>query len=421
MLEAPSETRSDDRTAMSGFPVGLLSAIAVFLVVASFGAGIVAERVVFQGGDDNGRSGPPLSQIEQLLSDESYYWPDDQEAQDAFREALDYASLQGALGLLVDQGDLDPYTAFLPPEIAEEVARQLSGEYEGIGVYIDVIEGLLTIVSPIPGSPAEEVGLLPGDILLAADGTSFTDLSLDEAQLLVQGPEGSTVRLTVMRPGRTESFMVDVVRRKIDTPVVDYSVDPESRIAVIQVSIFNDKTTEQLDAALTRAEADAAVGIVLDLRGNGGGWVTAAQEMIGRFVPTDSGVALYEDEDQAEGNDLIEVPILGGGPELFDLPMVVLVNGGTASAAEIVAGALNDFERATVVGVQTFGKGSVQRVHEFEDGSSLRVTIAEWLTPNQTGLSGVGVTPDVEVQRPEGTGRGKDPQLDRALELLTAA
>ncbi len=421
MIAAPTETWSDDRTETSGFPTGLLSAIAVFLVVASFAAGIVAERVVFQGGGDGGRSGPPLSQIEQLLRDESYYWPDDQEAQDAFREALDYGALQGAFQLLVEQEALDAYTAFLPPEVAEAVAQQLSGEYEGIGVYIEVVEGVLTIVSPIPGSPAEEVGLLPGDVLLAADGVPFTDLSLDEAQLLVQGPEGSTVQLTVLRPGQTDSFTVDVVRRKIDTPVVDYALDPESRVAVIQVAIFNDKTTEQLDAALTRSETDAVTGIVLDLRGNGGGWVTAAQEMIGRFVPTGSGVALYEDEDQAEGNELIEVPILGGGPELFDLPMVVLVNGGTASAAEIVAGALNDFERATVVGVQTFGKGSVQRVHEFEDGSSLRVTIAVWLTPDQTGLNGVGVTPDVEAQRPEGTPPGDDPQLDQALEVLASA
>ncbi len=399
-------------------PPGLAAAVAVLLVVASFAAGIIAERVVFQSDGGRDAAGPPVGQIEQLLIDESYYWPDDSETQEAFRDAIDYAALQGAFPLLAEQKWLDRYTSYLPPDLAEDVARQLAGEYEGIGVYIEETDGVLTIVSPIPDSPAEEAGLRPGDILLAADGVSFDGMTLDEAQALVQGPEGTTVQLTLLRPGETTPFTVGVERRKIDTPVVTYALEPASNVAVIRVSIFNDKTTEQLDIALGQAEVDGAVGIVLDLRGNGGGWVTAAQEMIGRFVPTGSGVALYEDEDQAEDNDLVEVPIIGEGPEVYELPLTILVDGGTASAAEIVAGALNDYDRAEIVGVQTYGKGSVQRVHDFEDGSSLRVTIALWLTPDRTVLEGVGITPDVEVLEPEGTPAEQDPQLDRAIQVV---
>ncbi len=242
-------------------------------------------------------------------------------------------------------------------------------------------------------------------------------MTIEDAQTLVQGPEGTTVELTIARPGQADPFNVTVERRRIDTPVVDYELDEDTGVAVISVSIFNDKTTSQLDTALNQALADEAVGIVLDLRFNGGGWVTAAQEMIGRFVPDDSGVALYEDDDQAEDNELVEVPIIGGGPEVFDLPLTVLVNDGTASAAEIVAGALKDYDRAQIVGVTTFGKGSVQRVHEFEDNSSLRITIALWLTPDKTVIDKAGIVPNVEVQRPEGTPEDQDPQLDRAIQV----
>jgi carboxyl-terminal processing protease len=314
---------------------------------------------------------------------------------------------------------IDPYTAYLPPAQAEQAQQRLDGEYEGIGVYIEVVDQVLTIVSPMPDSPAEEAGLLPGDVLVAVDGTTLTGLSIEEAQNLVQGPEGTTVQLTILRPGQEEPFTVDVERRRIDTPVVEYELDEASGVAVISVSIFNDKTTEQLDKALNQAIADEVAGIVLDLRFNGGGWVTAAQEMIGRFVPVDSGVALYEDDDQAEGNELVEVPIIGGGPEVFDIPLTVLVNGGTASAAEIVAGALKDYDRAQIVGVTTFGKGSVQRVHEFEDNSSLRITIAIWLTPDQTVIDGAGIVPNVEVQEPEDLPKGQDPQLERAIQVTT--
>src|SRR5215203_96167 len=415
--QIPSGTPEGPPSQIKPFPTVFVAALCGLLVVASFAAGILAERFVIEGGTGRDISGPPIAQIQQLLEDESYYWPEDSQEQDDLLTAIDYGSLRGGLQSASDLGLLDPYTAYLPPEQAEQVQQQLDGEYEGIGVYIDLIENALTIVSPMPGSPAEEVGLLPGDVLTAVDGTSLEGMTIKDAQTLVQGPEGTTVELTLARPGQADPFNVTVERRRIDTPVVDYELDEDSGVAVISVSIFNDKTTAQLDTALNQALADEAVGIVLDLRFNGGGWVTAAQEMIGRFVPDDSGVALYEDDDQAEDNELVEVPIIGGGPEIFDLPLTVLVNDGTASAAEIVAGALKDYDRAQIVGVTTFGKGSVQRVHEFEDNSSLRITIALWLTPDKTVIDKAGIVPNVEVQRPENTPEDQDPQLDRAIQV----
>jgi carboxyl-terminal processing protease len=246
-------------------------------------------------------------------------------------------------------------------------------------------------------------------------------LTPDEASLLVRGPEGTTVRLLVQRPGVPETFDVDVVRRKIDTPVVQYGFDAETGVAFVKVSIFNDKTTAQLDEALARAQADGAIALVLDLRSNGGGWVSSAQEMVGRFVPEERGPALYEDDDRADGNDLRAEPIVGGGTSAFDLPMVVLVNGGTASAAEIVAGALRDYDRATVVGEHTFGKGSVQRVHDFGDGSSIRITFAVWLTPDRHPIDGVGIAPQVAVEPPTETAAGADPDLQELIRVDSQA
>jgi carboxyl-terminal processing protease len=183
------------------------------------------------------------------------------------------------------------------------------------------------------------------------------------------------------------------------------------------VTIFGDNTTGELDQALARAEAEGVEGIVLDLRGNGGGWVTSAQEMVGRFVPEESGPALYQDVDPSD-EELASEPIIGGGARAFDVPLAVLVDGGTASASEIVAGAIRDYERGVLVGENTFGKGLVQRVHDFDDGSSARVTFARWLTPDQIPIPEEGLVPDVVVaDSPEGT---DDPQLERAIETVLA-
>lgn len=387
----------------------LIVSVCLLIAVTFFGAGVLTEREYLSdtaGGD----GGPTIEEIQELLAAESYYWPEDPATQALLLQEIEEAALRGAAAPIGDQ-----YTAYLPPEDAEIANQELEGEYGGIGVYIEIVDGAVTVVAPMDGSPAEAAGLQPGDVLLEADGHPLTGLTPEEAGAVVRGPVGSAVRLTVQRPGTAAPFDVEVVRQIIEVPLVVYGFDEQSRVAVIKVTDFGNKTTAELDAALERARADGAVGIVLDLRANGGGYVSAAQEMIGRFVPADRGPALYEDDDRAEGNDLDEREIIGGGPEVFDLPLVVLVDGGTASAAEIVAGALRDYERATIAGEKTFGKGSVQRVHDFPDGSSVRITFAIWLTPNRQPLDGAGIDPQVPLPPADNPITGPDPDLQRAI------
>jgi carboxyl-terminal processing protease len=274
----------------------------------------------------------------------------------------------------------------------------------------------MTIVAPIPGSPAEEAGIQGGDVILRIDGTSVEGLTDADALDLLKGPAGETVSLMLQRGDQEASTLV-VERRKIPIPVVTYDLDEESNIGVISIVVFGDKTAAELDAAIQAAKNDGVDGLVLDLRNNGGGWVQSAQETIGRFVPASAGPALWEDLDPNTEGDEVEQVILSGDVNAYDIPLVVLVNNGTASSAEIVAGALHDYERATIVGESTFGKGSVQRVHEFDDGSSFRLTFAHWLTPDRNAIDKVGIAPDIEVSETPPTEKG-DEQLDAAIQVL---
>ncbi len=405
----------------------LIISIGMLIAVTSFAAGVLAERDLFQGeslaavGDRisslstdasiGGDQFPRLKHVVGLIEDEYYGWPTDPTQRAERLEELENRALQGMM-----QG-LDGYSTFLVPVEQAPVAAQMSGEYEGIGVWVESPNGVLTIVAPMPGSPAEAAGLRAGDVILAADGHPLEGVTEQDSLAWVRGPEGTTVRLTIRRPGVADPFDVEVARQKIPMPAVLYSKLPNTDIAHIRVTLFGDKTTAELDDALARAKAEGVSGIVLDLRNNGGGWVTSAQEMIGRFVPEDKGVALYEDSNPNDA-DLSGEPIVGDGQDTFDTPLVILVNGGTASASEIVAGALRDYGRATLIGEKTFGKGSVQRVHDFEDGSSARITFAVWLTPNKIQIQGEGLQPDIEVAATADNASG-DPQLERAVLELT--
>jgi carboxyl-terminal processing protease len=314
-------------------------------------------------------------------------------------------------------GALDEYSTYLVPAEGHGLQEQLSGEYQGIGVWVDFPEGRATIVAPIPGSPAEAAGLRAGDVIEAVDGNPISGVAEDAVLGMVRGPEGSTVTLTIRRQGSEGALTVPVVRGRIPLHSVVYQ-PLEGDLAWIAVSVFGDRTTAELDAALEQAIAAGATGIVLDLRNNGGGWVESAKEMIGRFVPESAGPALYEDE-RPDGRARESEPIVAGAVQVYDLPVVVLVNAGTASAAEIVTGALRDYGRATVIGESTFGKGSVQRVHDFEDGSSARITFAEWLTPSLHRIQGVGITPDQEVELGPAEGTGpRDSQMRAAVAEL---
>jgi len=419
----------------------------------SFGSGIVAERYLFGGTwlrsdrlsgglDTDGNpetdvAFPRLAEVRKILEDEYFFLPASPEARatfwaelehgavegmevaaatpvaslDGFRRELDYGGARGMTEALTDD-----YTVFLEPLRGAPLREELAGEYEGIGIWVEHIEGQLTIVAPIAGSPAARADLRAGDVIVAADGQDLSGFETDAAMSVIRGPAGTSVDLTIRRPGAPELIDVTVNREPIEIPAVVYEPQADGTVAHITVSIFGDNTTRELDGALKRAKAEGVKGIVLDLRGNGGGWVTSAQEMIGRFIPEDAGPALFQDLDLQDDDDLISEPIVGGGETAFDIPLVVLIDGGTASAAEIVAGAIRDYERGTLVGESSFGKGLVQRVHDFEDGSSARVTFARWLTPNKSPIPDEGLAPDLNVKAdPEAAGDG---QLERAVEVV---
>ena len=448
----PEQQRGVDRSRSAWTVLFVLSVVALIAVV-SFGSGIVAERYLFGGiwlrsdrlsggldTDSNPETDvafPRLAEVRKILEDEYFFLPASPEARakfwadlehgaidgmevaaatpvaslDGFRRELDYGGARGMTEALTDD-----YTVFLEPLRGAPLREELAGEYEGIGIWVEHVEGQLTIVAPIAGSPAARADLRAGDVIVAADGQDLSGFETDAAMSVIRGPAGSSVALTIRRPGAPELIDVTVDRAPIEIPAVVYEPQADGKAAHITVSIFGDNTTRELDVALKRAKAEGVNGIVLDLRGNGGGWVTSAQEMIGRFIPEDAGPALYQDLDLQDDDDLISEPIVGGGETAFDIPLVVLIDGGTASAAEIVAGAIRDYERGTLVGESSFGKGLVQRVHDFEDGSSARVTFARWLTPNKIPIPDEGLAPDLNVKAdPEAAGDG---QLERAVEVV---
>ena len=414
-METPLTTKASRSAAY--WRTTLIFGLGLLVAVSSFGAGILAERDLINDGSSAGASGDAefelLDEVKDYIDSDYYAAPDDDQATEEFEKQLEYGAIQGMMGTL------DDYSTFLVPAEQSAIQEQLSGEYQGIGVWVDFPNGVLTIVATMPGSPAEAAGLKGGDVIEAADGHSLVNTTPEDALDFVRGPEGSTVRLTIRRAGTAGVFDVEVERRRIPVQSVTYRTIPNTNIGVIRVSVFGDNTTSELDRALEQARADGVTGIVLDLRDNGGGWVDSAQQMIGRFVPESRGPALYEELDPA-GASRTELPIVGGGADTFETPVVVLVNAGTASAAEIVAGALRDYERATIVGERTFGKGSVQRVHNFSDGSSVRITFAQWLTPNEQRIQGEGIEPDVVVAS-AATTTSPDPQLSRAVQFLTGS
>jgi len=318
-----------------------------------------------------------------------------------------------AKGMVSSLGD--PYTSYLPKSQEQMLREEMRGQFEGIGVYVEVTKDKkFTIVAPIENSPAAKAGLKRGDVILAVNGENITGKDQMVIITKIRGPKGSSVLLTIQR-GKQKPFDRKVMRDTIEVAQVKYKL-VEGDIAYISASIFGDKTTSELDAAIKSAKSDNAKGIVLDLRDNGGGWVTASQEMVGRFMK--DGVVLYEDPTKEAGSEKPRPVITSAGAQAYDIPLVVLVNKGSASASEIVAGALQARGRAKLVGDVTFGKGSEQSVHRLSGGASAHITIAHWLTPDKKDIHGKGLKPDVLVKSSAKDAEADGPQFDRAVETL---
>jgi carboxyl-terminal processing protease len=291
----------------------------------------------------------------------------------------------------------------------------LDGRVSGIGAFVrETDDGYVEIARPMDGQPADLAGVKAGDVILAVDGESVLELSFDEVLLLVRGPEGSTVTLTLAREGEPEPLDIDVVRAVFEVAVVEselLTVD-DQQIAYVRLSSFSQAAEQSVLDALRPMLAENPTGIIFDLRDNGGGFLDQAVSVADIFLP--QGIVLYERSD----NGLNETFNAFDGDIGEGLPLVVLVNGGSASASEIVAGAIQDNERGVLIGETTFGKGSVQHVHTLSDGSELRVTIARWYTPGDRSISDNGVDPDIEVPTPADLGGEEDTQLQTAVDYL---
>lgn len=327
----------------------------------------------------------------------------------------DLTLMRGAIsGMLESLGD--PHTSYMTPEEYTEANTELEGEYDGIGAIVDISGDYLQIVSPMPDSPAEEAGIKVGDLIIAVDGVDMTGVDGQIVLKKVKGPAGTQVILTILREGVAEPFDLTVTRAKITQATVSYEM-LDSGIAYIALSTFGDKTTAELKAALTELMEQDPKGLILDLRYNGGGYLQTAIEVTSQFIGT--GNVLME---QYGDGKIIEYEAQKGGLAL-EIPMVVLVNEGSASASEITAGALQDAGRAKLIGVTTYGKGTVQSWVDLKDNQGgVRITIARWLTPNGRQINGIGLTPDVVVEiTEEDIAAEHDSQLEKAVELLSQA
>jgi carboxyl-terminal processing protease len=334
--------------------------------------------------------------------------------------------IQGAIRGMIEALD-DPYSAYMTSEEYRKSLQGISGQFEGIGAEIATQAGdgsrgcaplgpdcRLVIIDPLDGSPARSAGLLAGDFVLEADGTALDGLTIDGARDLIRGPKGSIVRLTIVRDGGSP-FELTIVRDIVQSKEVVSEALAGGSVGYVRLKGFSDSAAEQLKTELA-AHLDAGrTKLILDLRGNPGGYITAARSIASQFIG--SGVIFWE-QDAAEGQIATEASP-GGLATDPGLEIVCLIDGGTASASEIVAGALQDSGRATLVGQVSFGKGTVQQWQELSgEGGAFRLTVARWLTPEKRWIHGTGLTPDVVVTLPDPVPVGGDPTLDRALEVL---
>ena len=326
-------------------------------------------------------------------------------------KALTYGAIRGGLGLLND-----PYTVFIEPAVREQERQSLQGTFGGIGAYLRRPEENGDIVlEPIPGNPAEVAGVLFGDVLLAVDGVAITpEMTVQEVADLIKGEKGSKVTLTILHPEAEESIEIEVERGDILIPSVSYRMlEAEAPIGYVQLSRFSGESSNEISEALTELQDQGAEMLILDLRRNGGGLLDAAVDVADHFI--EGGPVLYQ-QSKEEGE---KVRIVDDNALAPNLPLVVLVDGGTASASEILAGALRDRERAVLIGDQTYGKGSVQLVFDLSDGSSVHVTSARWFTPDHHQIDQQGLQPDISVEiTQEAIDNGRDLILERAIQYL---
>jgi carboxyl-terminal processing protease len=386
----------------------LLIALVVGLAVLAFGAGFLADELVRR---ETGREGSFASG-----GDLSLFWEAWGRVESSYLGQLPsaqkttYGAVRGALSTLGD-----PYTVFVEPQERQDEKTRLRGNFGGIGASLQRDEDGNLILEPIAGNPAAAAGILSGDILLKVDGRSIeADMAVGDIADLIRGEEGTEVTLAVLHPGAEEPVEITIVRAVILLPSVSYRIlEEEPTIGYIILSRFSAESAGEIKAALEDMFSQGAEKVILDLRHNGGGLLNAAVDVSDLFL--DEGTVVYQisrDEDEREFRSTDDTVA-------ESQPLVVLVDGATASASEIVAGALSDRGRAELIGSTTFGKGSVQLVYDLSDGSSVHVTSARWYTPDRRQLDQHGLEPDIAVElTQEAIDAGRDETLLRAIDYL---
>lgn len=323
-------------------------------------------------------------------------------------QKLVYGAIKGML-----QATGDPYTNFFDPQEAKLFSEDLEGSFEGIGAELGIKDKTLTVIAPLDESPAQKAGLRAGDKIIKIGDQSTLDMNIYAAVDLIRGEKGTEVKLTIFREGEEDTREISITRETIEVKSVKLEM-VEDNIAYLRINKFGEKTSQEFDAEMNKIIEKESEGIILDLRNNPGGFLDGSVKIASRLMPRGKAVVIEEDS-----NGKKETLFTYGGDKLSGLPMVVLVNEGSASASEILAGALRDNLQVPVIGQKTFGKGSVQELVNLSGGSSLKITVAKWMTPNGDYIMEKGISPDIEVElTKDDYDNNRDPQLDKAKEVL---
>lgn len=328
------------------------------------------------------------------------------------RDKLDPQALSSAAirGMIEASGDV--HAAYYDAEEYKALQARQNGTYGGIGAVVTIDDGQLIVIAPIEGTPAERGGIKPRDKILEIDGESTVGLTLEEAAIKIQGELGTQVTLLVLHEGEESPVTLVFTREEVNVPSVYEEVLPE-KIAYVRITSFSTRTDSELVSALENVLGEDVKGIILDLRNNPGGTLDAAVSVASQFL--EDGQVLYSLDSKGDR----ETWEVRDGGLATDLPLAVLVNGSSASASEVVSGAIQDQERGVLIGTQTFGKGSINHYRELSDGSAVYISIARWYTPNGRQIEGNGLTPDIVVEMTEqDIEEGKDPQFDKAIEYI---
>ncbi len=380
----------------------------VIALVASFGAGFFTgkNQVVCR-----------VCQPEDINF--SLFWEAYKEIQDKFVDPAKIDTqkiIYGAIGGMIKSLD-DPYTTFFNPEDTKKFKEDITGRFEGIGIEIGKKDGQLQVIAPLEGTPAQRAGLKAGDKILQINHESTVDLTIDEAVDRIRGPQGTKVVLTITREGLESTKDIEITREviQINALSLDFRDFNNRRMAIVKINQFSEQAGFEFAKAARNIIDNDPHGIILDLRNNPGGYLEISQEIAEWFLSPGSIVTI---EDFGGKEERIEYKT-SDNARLIDYPVVVIINQGSASASEILAGALRDNREIKLVGEKSFGKGSIQELAELQDGSFLKITVANWLTPKGELITGKGLEPDIQVGlSDEDFNQGKDPQLDKAIEII---